>query len=268
MRIYDKCLNSFIHDLKDAKRLSAEETSRLIALYQQTSDKKILDQIILGNIWFLISRAKRYSNRYLSSSDLIYSGILGITRAAKKYDPTKNIKFITYASYWVDMHMRRESIYNSSIVKVTPRVWEIASSIAKMKNSGMPDEEIISKLKIRKNTYRKLRKNHADLSLNSFITEEPDSEELENLILVNNETPAQICEEFDQSNYLAGALNKLKKREKEVIERRFGLSGFNQENIHEISRIEKVSAERVRQILKSGLRKLKSAFPRRDLHSK
>ncbi|HBM15507.1 MAG TPA: hypothetical protein DD381_04070 [Lentisphaeria bacterium] len=268
MRNYDNCLNNFLNDLKDEKRLSAEETTRLILIYQKTNDKKILDEIIIGNIWFIISRAKRYTNRYLSASDFIYSGILGMIRAAKKFDPSRKIKFITYACYWIEMYMRREVIFNSSIVKMTPRMWGMASALAKMKDSGATEEEIIKKLKIGRNTFKKLRRHHNDISLNSFLTNDPDADELEKMILVNYQTPAQICEESDESSYMILLLNKLKRREREVIERKFGLRDIDKENTMAISRKEEISAERVRQILKNGLKKLRKSFPARESYFK
>lgn len=265
MRSFDDCLNSFIHDLEGVKRLSADETLSLILEYKKNGDRKFLYDAILGNIWFIISRAKRYRNRYLSPSDLVYSGILGMSRAAKKFDPARNIKFITYASYWIEMYMRREVIYNSSIVKITPRTWGMASIVDKMKGYGASEEEIIRKLKIGRNTLRKLRRRHMDMSLNSAISEDSDNQDLEKIILINYETPADICSEKDLSDYLLSLISKLKKREQEIVLRKFGLEGYNMQNLKEISAYQDISPERVRQILKNGLRKLKKNLIKKDV---
>ena len=265
MHSFEDCLDLFIRDLKEVKRLSSDETLYLILEYKKTWNRKFLYDAILGNIWFIISRAKRYKNRYLSPSDLIYSGILGMARAAKKFDVSRNTKFITYASYWIEMYMRREVIYNSSIVKMTPRAWGMYSILSRMQNAGASEEEIIKKLKIGKNTLRKLRKNHIDLSLNSIIDDNSENQEIEKLLLINYETPADICSGRDLSDYILHAVNKLKKREQEVVLSKFGLKGHKIQNLKEISVYQDISPERVRQILKNGLRKLKTNLNRKDI---
>lgn len=237
----------------------------MILKYKETGDRKFLNDAILGNIWFIISRAKRYNNRYLSASDLISSGMLGMARAAKKFDPSKNIRFITYASYWIEMYMRREVIYNSSIVKITPRTWGLSSLLLKMRSSGVSEEEIMRKLKIGKNTLRRLRPNHIDMSLNSAVGEGSDSQELDKILLVNYETPADICSDNDLSNYLLSAVNKLKKKEQEIILRKFGLKDYSRENLKQISSYQDISPERVQQLLKSGLRKLKCSLAKKEM---
>ncbi len=265
MRNFDSCLNLFMHDMKDFERLSHEKTLDLILKYKESGNRKFLNEVILGNIWFIISRAKRYNNRYLSASDLIYSGMLGMLRAAKKFDPSRNIKFITYASYWIEMYMKREVIYNSSVVKITPRTWEMAALFKKLRDSGSSEEEIIKKLKVGKKTLRKLRLNHADISLNSAVDEEPNSQDLEKFVLINYETPADICEENDLSDYLISAVSTLKKREQEIIMKKFGLKNCSEENLKKISSFQEISPERVRQILKSGLRKLKNNLAKKGV---
>ncbi|MEI6055458.1 MAG: sigma-70 family RNA polymerase sigma factor [Lentisphaerota bacterium] len=264
MRSFDSCLNLFINDLKDSEHLSHDRTLALILLYKESGDIKFLNDVLLGNIWFIISRAKRYNNRYLTASDLIYSGMLGMARAAKKFDPSRNIKFITYASYWIEMYMRREVIYNSSVVKITPRTWKMSSLLFKMRNSGISEEAIMKELKIGKNTLRRFRSSHIDMSLNSAVDEGSDNQELGKILLVDYETPADICSENDLSDYLLSAVNKLKIREQEIILRKFGLKNYKKENLKEISSYQDISPERVRQLLKSGLRKLKNSIARKE----
>lgn len=265
MRSFDNCLNLFINDLKESEHLSHDRTLALILLYKESGDMKFLNDVILGNIWFIISRAKRYNNRYLTASDLIYSGILGMARAAKKFDPSRNVKFITYASYWIEMYMRREVIYNSSVVKITPRTWKMSSLLLKMRNAGISEEDIMKELKIGKNTLRRFRSSQIDMSLNSAVDERSDNQELEKILLVEYKTPADICSDSDLSNHLLSAINKLKEREREIILRKFGLKDYTRENLKQISSYQDISPERVRQLLKSGLRKLKTSLNKRKM---
>lgn len=264
MLSFDSSLNLFINDLKDSKRLSNDQTLALVARYKESGNRKFLDEATLGNIWFIISRSKRYNNRYLSASDLICSGVRGMARAAKKFDPSRNIKFITYASYWIEMYMRREVICNSSVVKMSPRTWAMSSVLTKMRGAGATEDEIIDRLKIKRKTLRRIRLNHVDMSLNSAPVDDGDKQKLEKLILVNYETPADICSENDLSDYLLSSISKLKKREQEIILRKFGLKGYNRENLKKISLHQDITPERVRQILRSGLRKLKKSLTQKE----
>jgi RNA polymerase primary sigma factor len=251
----DFCLSLFLHDIEAYKQLSHEKTMILVQKYKESYDSNYLNDIVLGNIRFIISKANRYKTNRISISDLIYAGMLGIFKAAKKFDPKRNIRFITYASYWIDMCMRRECIYCSSIVRHSPRAWELSSKMARLQLEGASETEILRVLNIRRKTLRNIRKLNCDMSLDS-ITRIDNEQNLE-AVFIEPEVPDEICADNDLSDYLYRLVDKLKDREKEILYSRFGLRGYTPLNMRQISYYQRLTPERVRQIINSSLKKLK-----------
>ncbi|MCP4180068.1 MAG: sigma-70 family RNA polymerase sigma factor [bacterium] len=255
----------FLNDIKQYQQLTSDETNKLIAKYQNKFDQSDLNKLILGNIKFIISRSKRFQTRTLSLSDLIYAGTQGITRAAKKFDSSRGIKFITYASYWIDMYMRREIIYNTSVVKISPRSWEMSSKISKLRSSGSTDNQIIQKLKIRRKTLASLRSLKNDLSLNIEYNDENSDKEYSKFVLATTKTPANICSKNDMHNFLIHELNRLGIRNKDIMMKRFGVSTNKRLTLSQLSKLHNISAERVRQVVNTSIKKLRKRFKEEDL---
>lgn len=251
----DFCLSLFLHDIQDYKQLSPEETINFVQKFKDSADSNYLNSIILGNIRFIISKAKRYKTNRISISDLIYAGMLGISKAAKKFDLKRNIRFITYASYWIDMYMRRECIYCSSIVKCSPRGWNLSSKMARLQHQGASESDMLQALKIRRKTLRNIRKLNCDVSLDSII--HIDNEQVMKFTFIEPETPEEICSDNDLSYYLYKLVDKLKDKEKEILYSKFGLKGYTPLNMRQIGRYQNLTPERVRQIINSSLKKLK-----------
>ena len=93
-------LDRYKEDLASLPLLSAEEALEL-ARHARSGDGEALDRLVCGNLRFVISVAKKYQNRGLPLEDLISEGNLGLLKAARKFDPDRGWKFISYAVYWI-----------------------------------------------------------------------------------------------------------------------------------------------------------------------
>lgn len=254
------CLRLFQKDIRKYKRFTSEDSIRAILKYRKTLNEKYLNPLILGNLRFVIHRAKRYRTTSLSASDLIYSGIVGLTKAAKKFDETKKIKFLTYATYWITMYMRREIIYNSSIVKMSPSSWDLSIKAKRLMDQGILGKDLLKALKIRKRTLSSLRKINSDFSLNTIASEEDEStvgKEYGDIIVSEKDTPSTIYANDDMMEYVNSIVNVLKDRELDIVAHKFGLFGYKPVSLKEMSKKYRISPERTRQILGSGLDKIK-----------
>ena len=254
---YDTSFFLFIKEIKKYKQISNDESIKLIKEYQSTQQDYCLNEIVLGNIRFIVSRAIRFSNNRVSVSDLIFPGMRGIKRAVIKFDVDRPIKFLTYASYWVEMFMRRELIRQSSLVKITPRAWELSTKISKLKNTGNSNRQILRKLNIREKTLYNIRNLKRDVSLNLVLADSNNGSELEKLILVDETSPADICSRKDLSLFLSKQLDFLNVREKNILIRRYGLNETKKMTLGQLSQIHNISSERVRQVITNSLAKLK-----------
>src|SRR5687767_5052106 len=100
-------LNAYIREIARFKPLSADEEKELGRRIQR-GDHKALQRLVEANLRFVVSYAKRYRGLGLSFLDLIHEGTLGLIEAAKRFDPERNVKFISYAVWWV-----RQAIFHA-----------------------------------------------------------------------------------------------------------------------------------------------------------
>ena len=260
MQKYDNNFFQFLNNIKDIKQISNDETMLLIADFKSSQNDKYLNDIVLGNIRFIISSAIRFSTHNISASDLIFPGVKGIKRAVVKFDTSRPIKFLTYASYWMEMYMRREVINHCSLVRITPRYWELSSKVSNLRNSGSSNRQILRRLNIKRRTLYNVRPLKNDISLNKLLSDSSNSLELEKLILINKTTPADIYSKKDLKDFLMNQLDYLTSREKYILIRRYGLGETKRLTLEQLSLIHNITAERVRQVIGISLSKLKKRF--------
>lgn len=257
---YDNSLALFLKDIKKYSVLSNEEIIDLVLKYRETKDIKYLHKITLSHLGFVVSKAMKFKNRKLPLSDLISTGTKGIEKAVEKYDVTRGIKFSTYSSYWVEMYMRREIIYNRSLVKITPRTWEMSLKISKLRKNGVSDKDIVQQLNIRKKTLNNSRPLKDDISLNHVFEDSDGSgnnADYCNLIPDGKPTPAELCCSNDFNTFMLESLDKLKDRERDILVHRFGLRGQKRMTLKQLSTSHNITAERVRQLIGISLTKMK-----------
>lgn len=97
---YEKEIDYYFRSLRDYRQLTREE-ERDLGFRIQNGDKEAVNTLVRHNLRFVVNIAKGYRERGVSFSDLISEGNLGLIHAAKKFDPTKDIKFISYAVWWI-----------------------------------------------------------------------------------------------------------------------------------------------------------------------
>src|SRR5512142_3383978 len=93
-------LNQYLHEIAQIPRLTPER-ERELGRRVQEHDKSAREELVKANLRFVVSYAKRYRNAHVLFLDLINEGNIGLIHAAKKFDPDKNVKFITYAVWWI-----------------------------------------------------------------------------------------------------------------------------------------------------------------------
>lgn len=97
---YEEEIDYYFYSLRNYKQLTREE-ERDLAIKIQKGDDKALNKLVEHNLRFVVKVAKGYRDRGISFADLISEGNLGLIHAAKKFDPNKDIKFVSYAVWWI-----------------------------------------------------------------------------------------------------------------------------------------------------------------------
>ncbi|MCX8085104.1 MAG: RNA polymerase sigma factor RpoD/SigA [Calditerrivibrio sp.] len=267
----DDSLKDFINKIDKYKPLTREEEYQLGKRIQE-GDQEALNKLILSNIKFVVSMANRYKNTGVSLSDLINQGNLGLVEAAKRFDPDKGVKFISYAVWWIRQAMIQLLAEQSGTVKLPIKqasllykINEAIENLSKKYHREPTSEEISEYLGIPKENIE----NILMVSRNYLSFESPikDGEDRTFLDLLESKAVKVEDEVINQTlkDTLYSLLQELDEREANILRMRYGLDGETPMTLEEVGNILNISRERVRQIEVRALNKLRKKAVRKRL---
>ncbi|MCK8816914.1 sigma-70 family RNA polymerase sigma factor [Natroniella sulfidigena] len=252
-------LNQSAHDL-----LSAKEEKKLAKRVQE-GDEQAKQTLIESNLRLVISVAKKYIGQGLDFLDLIQEGNLGLMQAIKKFDHTKGYRFSTYATWWIKQRINRALADKSRTIRIPAHIWETMNKYIKISNrlSGkLGREPKIEEMAEEMNTSEEKIKKIKELiqepaSLDSPIGEEDDfflGDLIEDSTAL---TPDKATYDTLLQEELDDILDTLSDREKRILQLRFGLLDGRPRTLNEIGQDYDLSRERIRQIEKKALQRLR-----------
>ena len=265
-------LNVYIREISRFQPLSVEGERELGQRIRQ-GDEEALKRLVEANLRFVVSYAKRYRGLGLSFLDLIHEGSLGLMEAAKRFDPDRGVKFISYAVWWV-----RQAIFHalSEQHRVFRLPQKLSGQISKVEHARQSlarelerpptTEELAKHTQLTESEVdHLLQVGGTDLSLSSTVGEDGtlelgDTLEQETVPSVENQL---IRSSFEEQ--MRALVSELDAKEREVIEMRFGLGGDEPKTLQEIGEALGLSRERIRQIESKAKEKLRRSQRARSL---
>jgi len=225
------------------------------------------DHMIKCNLRLVVSIAKKYYTNNVTIADLAMEGNIGLIKAVEKFDYKRKCKFSTYATWWIKQAIERALLNQSRVVRVPIYMTELINKVMKTREklkTTLKREPSFSEISQEcKLTIPILKKVYAAMS-NDMSLDIPLGED-ENAtlhgILYNDEEafdPYLISKYKSLQNLLEKMLGCLNENEKNIIIRRFGLNGCEPETLESIGLDFNITRERVRQIEKRVLKKLKN----------
>jgi RNA polymerase primary sigma factor len=253
----------FLNEVRRHPLLTAEEEVELAKRIEE-GDAEAKERMINSNLRLVVSLAKRYQGQDLPLLDLIQEGILGLIRAAEKFDWRRGYKFSTYATFWIRQAIQRGIANKARTIRIPVHIGQRERKIARVERElqaelGRPptDEEVAERAEIKVSDIEELRDAaRAVTSLDRPIGDEGEAA-FGDLLPSDAPEPEEEVEVSLRSEALQRALDQLPDREREVVKMRFGVNGTGEPiPLRETGRRMGLSPERVRQLEGKALKRL------------
>ena len=254
----------YLNEIGGSKLLTAEEEVRFARLAQR-GDDGARQRMIVSNLRLVVKIARRYLNRGLPLLDLIEEGNLGLIRAVEKFDPERGFRFSTYATWWIRQTIER-AIMNQTrtvrlpihVVKEINAYLKAARHLAQRLDHEPTSEDVALMLdKPISEVKRMLGLNERIASVDTPYSKDADKPLVDMLQDDSADDPTERIHDEDLRQYLEAWLRKLNDKQREVVERRFGLHGYEHSTLERVAHELGVTRERVRQIQMDALRRLR-----------
>ena len=257
-------LDKYLQEIGKVELITADEEVSLAQRIKQ-GDQTALEKLTKANLRFVVSVSKQYQNQGLSLPDLINEGILGLIKAAQRFDETRGFKFISYAVWWIRQSILQALAEQSRIVRLPLNkigsINKINKAYAQLEQQYEREpnaDEIANLLEISENEVKESLKNSGrHVSMDAPLVQDEDNTMYDVLKSEENSTPDTGLLYESLRKEIERAVSTLTQREADVIRLYFGLNGSHPMTLEEIGEKFDLTRERVRQIKEKAIRRLK-----------
>ncbi|HEV2946462.1 MAG TPA: RNA polymerase sigma factor RpoD/SigA [Gemmataceae bacterium] len=257
-------MEMYLSEINETSLLSAQAEKELGRRIQE-GDWEACDHLVRANLRLVVAIARSYVGHGMGIEDLIAEGNLGLLRAAKDFDPSRNTRFSTYASYWIKQAIRRTLIMRGRAIRVPAHTvnllnkWRRGASRLHDSIGRVPSEDEITRhLRFSRRQFQLVQKALKILNLTTLPDQESSGRTADEM-LADDRAPAPDHEmsRAEDFTWARQALDQLEEREATVLRLRFGFGGEEPQTFTAIGQHLGVTRERARQLEQRALNKLR-----------
>ena len=258
--------NLYFKDLSHYQTLSPEEEQALIQILRDENKKNIhyaaLRKLICGNLRFVVSVARKYQGHGLTLLDLINEGNLGLFKAALRFDCTKDVRFISYAVWWIRQAIQKAIFERVGAMRIPPNKLTLVSRFKRALSNNLGDYEKTFNMPEFKDSEKDIidiMEKMMEISLDSPASDNPNSENVGTLLDVlegNSDNQDDYIKEAELHKIVEDVLSKLSKRESDILRVFYGIDLAEDKTLCDIGEDMRLSREKVRQIKNKALRRM------------
>lgn len=248
-------------DINKIKLLTAEKEKELATKVRQ-GDAAAREEMIKANLRLVVNIAKKYTNCGLPLQDLIEEGNIGLLKAVERFDPGRNCRFSTYATWWIKQSIRRALTDSSKVVRIPSymreliaKADEVTEKLTAQRGCTPTINEVVASIEENSDRWA-YTENVLRLSSNLTHIQSLDKICAQKDIIEDKSGNEGVSEEDVER--LEVLMQSLDQKRRNILRMRFGLDGKGPMTLQEISNRVNLSRERVRQIIKESLTKLKN----------
>ena len=264
VRSGDEDVRQYLKEIREYPRLTQEEEQQIARRCAQ-GDEEAIRQMVNSNLRLVVSVAREYAGRGVPLLDLIQEGSIGLIVAAKKFDYTMEYRFSTYATKWIRQRITRYLTDHGGLIRVPAHTAERMRKVTAAKNAliqengeeptedevaartGLPREKVSQLMKLAPQT----------CSLDAPVGEEGDTTVGNYLPTNEGVEPQEELVRQELASLMDGLLDQLNPRQRQILRLRFGMEDGVCYTLEEIGKMIGISKERVRQVEKQAIERLK-----------